>query len=107
MVINSFKLLPRIKSDYIGSIFYNFSSNEIQKGFLDWFGMIRIGSDTDIGLNRNSSDWLGMNSYPILSPGSYKETYRFSRYIIITYSIHKDGLSNLTNPCGSYIFCSV
>ena len=30
--------------------------------------MIRIGSDTDIGVNRNSSDWLGMNSYPILSP---------------------------------------
>ena len=31
--------------------------------------MIRIGSDTDIEMNRNSSDWLGMNSYPILSPG--------------------------------------
>ena len=30
--------------------------------------MIRIGSDTDIGMNRNSSDWLGMNSYPLLSP---------------------------------------
>ena len=31
--------------------------------------MIRIGSDTDIGINRNSPDWLGMNSYPILLPG--------------------------------------
>ena len=31
--------------------------------------MIRIGSDTDIGMNRNSFDWLGMNSYPILLPG--------------------------------------
>ena len=31
--------------------------------------MIRIGSDTDIWMNRNSSDWLGINSYPILSPG--------------------------------------
>ena len=31
--------------------------------------MIRIGSDTDIGMNRNSSDLLGMNFYPILSPG--------------------------------------
>ena len=31
--------------------------------------MIRIGSDTDIGMNRNTSDWLGINSYPILSPG--------------------------------------
>ena len=33
------------------------------------FRMIRIGSDTDIGINWNSSDCLGMNSYPILSPG--------------------------------------
>ena len=31
--------------------------------------MIHIGSDTDIGLNRNSSDTLGMNSYPIFPPG--------------------------------------
>ena len=31
--------------------------------------MIRIGSDTDIGMNRNSSNWLGMNFNPILSPG--------------------------------------
>ena len=35
----------------------------------DWFGFIRIGSDIDIGMNRNNSDWLGINSYPILSPG--------------------------------------
>ena len=34
--------------------------------------MIRIGSDTDVGMNRNSSDWLGKNSYPILSPGYFK-----------------------------------
>ena len=32
--------------------------------------MIRIGSDTDIGMNRNNSDWLGMNSHPIFSPGT-------------------------------------
>ena len=32
--------------------------------------MICIGSDTGIGMNQNSSGWLGMNSYPILSPGS-------------------------------------
>ena len=31
--------------------------------------MIRIDSDTDIGMNRNSSDWLEINSYSILSPG--------------------------------------
>ena len=33
--------------------------------------MIRIGSDTDIGMNRNGSDWLGMNSYPTLPPGLF------------------------------------
>ena len=34
-----------------------------------FFGLIRIGSDTDIGMIRNSSDWLGMNFYLKLSPG--------------------------------------
>ena len=34
--------------------------------------MIRIGSDTDIGMIRNSSDRFGMNSYPKLSPGFKK-----------------------------------
>ena len=33
------------------------------------FWMIRIAPDTDIAMNRNSTDWLGINSYPILSPG--------------------------------------
>ena len=50
--------------------FLPFLIKRVTKRFLDWFEMIRIGSDTDIGMNRNSSDWLGMNSYPILSPGS-------------------------------------
>ena len=31
--------------------------------------MIRIGSGTDNGMNRNTSDWLAMNSYPMLAPG--------------------------------------
>ena len=31
--------------------------------------MFHIGSDTDFGMNWNSSDCLGMNSYPIISPG--------------------------------------
>ena len=31
--------------------------------------MIRLDSDTDIGMNWNNSDRLGMNSYVILSPG--------------------------------------
>ena len=40
--------------------------------------MIRIGSNIDIGMNRNSSDWLEMNSYPILSPGgSTTEFFQF------------------------------
>ena len=30
------------------------------KRFSGWFRMIRIGSNTDIGMNQNSSDWLGM-----------------------------------------------
>ena len=41
------------------------------KRFSDWFGMIRIGSDIDMGMNRNSSDSLGMNFNPILSPGKF------------------------------------
>ena len=36
-----------------------------------------MGSDKDIGMNRNSSDWLGMNSYPILSPGYLLERYHY------------------------------
>ena len=42
--------------------------------------MFRIGSDTDIGMNRKNSDWLGINSYPILLPGETKnaqETQNF------------------------------
>ena len=35
--------------------------------------MIRIGSDTDIGINRNSSDWFEINFNLILSPGIVKE----------------------------------
>ena len=31
--------------------------------------MIPIGSDMDIGRNRNNSVWLRINSYPILSRG--------------------------------------
>ena len=38
--------------------------------------MIRIGSDTDIGTNRNSSDWLGMYPNPILPPGIIIQYYR-------------------------------
>ena len=38
-----------------------------KKHFSDYFEMIRIDLDTEIGMNRKSSDWLVMNSHPILS----------------------------------------
>ena len=47
------------------------------------FGMIRIGSNTDIGMNRNSSNWPGMNSYPILFPGIpyyYCNKFQYSKH---------------------------
>ena len=55
----------RIESDWVGLIFKRFSTKDI------WicFGLIRIGSDTDIGMIRNNSDRFGMNSYPRLIPG--------------------------------------
>ena len=57
--------LERIKSNR----FLPFIIKRVTKRFSDWIEMIRIRSDTDITINRNSSDWLGMNFYPILSPG--------------------------------------
>ena len=50
--------------------FVPFFIKQDTKRFSDWFRMIRIGSDTDIGMNLNSSDCLEMNSYPKLSPGT-------------------------------------
>ena len=67
--------LIRIHSDWCLGIglsridFWPFFIKRDIKRFSDWFGIIRIGSDTDIGMNRNSSYWLGMNFNPILSPG--------------------------------------
>ena len=78
----------RIHSDWCLGInridFWPFSIKRDTKRFSDWFGMIRIGSDTDIGMNRNSSDWVGKNFSPILSPGLYRivETH-FENYSYI------------------------
>ena len=36
--------------------FWLFFIKRDTKCFSDWFGMIRIGSDTDIGMNRNQSE---------------------------------------------------
>ena len=62
--------------------------------------MIRIGSDTDIGMNRNSTDWFGMNSYPILSAGltvKFFLGYSFYKYIYISerLSINYKGTQNI------------
>ena len=53
--------------------FWPFFIKRDTKCFSDWFGMIRIGSDTDIGMNKNSSDWLGMNFNPIISESKVGE----------------------------------
>ena len=74
--------IKKLVSDWVGFIrinvseliglsridFWLFSIKRDTKRFSDWFGMICIGSDTDIGMNRNSSDWLVMNFNPILLP---------------------------------------
>ena len=67
LVSNWFLFIRIVASDWsgLGRIdFLPFFIKRVTKRFPDWFGMIRIGSDMDIGMNRNSSDWLGMNSYP-------------------------------------------
>ena len=51
-----------------------------QTRYKTFFGMIRIGSDIDIGMNWNGSDWLEMNSYPILSSG-YSDC-NYSRHMV-------------------------
>ena len=74
--------LIRIRSDSFGFIWIhsdrslglsrvNFKAFFIKwdwKRFSDWHGLIRIGSDKVFGMIRNSSDWLGMNSYPKIWP---------------------------------------
>ena len=52
--------------------FQAFFNKGDSKRFSDWFGLIHIGTDTDIGKIRNSSDWFGMNSYP-----NYSESFRY------------------------------
>ena len=59
--------------------------------------MIRIGSDTDIEMNRNSSDWLGMNSYPILSPGLLSVSKPLSKFGESTEESNSSWQSNLVD----------
>ena len=67
--------LVQIHSDYCLRLnridFLPFFIKRVTKIFSNSFGMIRIGSNTDIGMNRNSPVWLRINSYPILSPVLY------------------------------------
>ena len=67
-----FGLIRIVLSELIGLgriDFWPFFIKRDTKHFSDWFGMIRNGSDTDIGMSRNSAGWLGINFNPILSPG--------------------------------------
>ena len=56
ILFSVYGLLPRIKSDWVGSIFYRFSSNEIQNVFRigsEWFALARIQISKWIGIFRN------------------------------------------------------
>ena len=59
--LGSFGLIPRIEAEWIGLIridFWPFFIKQDKIRFSDWFGMIRIGSDTDIGIVLNGSEWI-------------------------------------------------
>ena len=71
--------LNRIKSDR----FLPFFIKRDTKHFSDWFGIIRISSNRDIGMNRNSSDWLGINFNLILSPGLLTEAHSSSFILLM------------------------
>ena len=49
--------------------------------------MIRIDLDTDIGMNRNSSDWIGINSYLIF--GQRKNFFGLKKILFIQKNDHK------------------
>ena len=60
--------------------------------------MIRIGSDTDIGMNRNSSNCLGMHSYSILLLGKlifHKDD--FSRKIWSLFVVEPNAAEHIYN----------
>ena len=58
--------------------------------------MIRISLDTDIGINQNSSNWLGMNSYPILSPG-LSSTFKFLYKMLFWLNLTAYNNNNINN----------
>ena len=62
MVSDSFRLMPWIELDYLELILDRFSSKEVQN-------VLQIGSETNSRMPWNSSDFLGINFNPILSPG--------------------------------------
>ena len=60
---DSFRLMSQIKSDWFLTIFH-------KTRYKTFFGLVQNGSITDCGMARNSSDSLGMNFNPLLSPVS-------------------------------------
>ena len=88
LVSNWFGFIRIDVSELIGLNWIDFSplfTKRDTKRFSDWFEMIRIVSDTDIGMNRNSSDWLEMNFNPILLPEIW-EGIRFVLNLTFTFS---------------------
>ena len=72
------------------------------KPVLDWFEMIRIGSDTGVGMNRNSFDSLGINLNPKLSPALLceflgKKSIRLGARGKL-YLIHADAIESNPSP---------
>ena len=105
-----FGLIRIVASDYIGLDwieFLPFFIKRATKRLSDWFWMIRIGSDTDIGMNRNSSDWLGMNSYPILSPGHKRIFFIFYKSLIIFYKFCSDFNSGYRRFASTFVQMSM
>ena len=63
---DSYVLLPRIKSDEGESIFYRFSSNELQKVFRigsEWFALVRIQISEWIGIVLTGSEWISIRYF--------------------------------------------
>ena len=70
-----FRNIFRNGPDSFGLIFDRFLSNAMQTNFLNWFGMIPKGSETDFGMARIRSDWF----LTVLHQTRYKTFFRLVR----------------------------
>ena len=69
-LIDSDWILVRIKNLGLTRIETHWFLTELHQTRLkSFFGLTRIGAETDFGMNRNESDWFGMNFNPKLLPG--------------------------------------